>query len=238
MYLGHIPKLALSAGIGLVFSTVAAHAQLVSVNMSEQTTWGPFTGGSNVNTVTNNGSTNTQEVVTSGVSAGTPFSITYNPLSGPSTVSLSNGTLNTSTFVFQAPENAVQYFNTVGITINYDFDGHNADELTQNYTLTLTPFSSPNGLTGTSYLFTPVNSFGVVDFDGQNFEYASVVSNSAGTLFDGSSTTAAIQFQFLGIAVSPVPEPASYALAGVLVLGGIVSLRRRRSSPDAAMLAA
>jgi hypothetical protein len=74
--------------------------------------------------------------------------------------------------------------------------------------------------------------------NGTNYSYASVVANSVGTLFDGSSTTADIQFQFRATA-TPVPEPSTYALFGVLALGGIIWLRRRFStgSGPAAMAA-
>ncbi len=54
-----------------------------------------------------------------------------------------------------------------------------------------------------------------------------MVSNSVGTLFDGSNTQSGIQFQFLSTPLIPVPEPSTYALAGVMALGGIVVLRRR-----------
>jgi hypothetical protein len=219
-------KLVLAAAIGLAFSAIAAHAQLLVVNVREQATFGPTTGGTNTN-VTNNGTFNTTEVITTGTPVGTPFSITYNPLTGPSTVALNTGTLNTSTFVFNSSITPLSYFTSEGVALGIDFDNNGTIDLVQNYTLSLSPFTSPNGLTGVSYSIIPQQFFGSVLINGQSYGYASVVSNNTGILFDGSSTTAAIQFQFLA---TPVPEPSTYALAGVAALGGIVILRRRRSS--------
>jgi hypothetical protein len=216
-------KFIFAATLGLAFFTLAAHAQLINVNVSQQATFGPFTGGTN-NVVTNNGSVNTTEVITTGTPVATPFSITYNPLTGPSSVQLNTGTLNTATFVFHSPTTPLNYFTSVGVTLNTDFNNDGIYDLTQNYTLSLSPFTAPNGLTGVNYLIVPQQFFGSVVINGLTYGYASVVSNNTGTLFDGSSTTSAIQFQFLA---TPVPEPSTYALAGVLALGGIVVLRRR-----------
>jgi hypothetical protein len=229
-------KILFAAAIGLAFSAVAAHAQLL-VNLNQQATFAPFTGGTN-NSVTPNGTFNTTEVIHTGTPVATPFTITYNPLSGPSTVTLGTGTLDTSTFVFSSPITPLSYFTSLGAVINYDFDNNGAIDLTQNYTINLSPFTAPNGLTGVSYQIIPVQFFGGVTINGLNYSYASVVSNSVGTLFDGSSTTAAIQFQFLAN-TTPVPEPSTYALFGVMALSGIVWLRRRFSagSGPAAMAA-
>ncbi|AHF94634.1 hypothetical protein OPIT5_22400 [Opitutaceae bacterium TAV5] len=213
-----------AAAIGLVFSALAAHAQLI-VNLSQRVTFGPFVGGIN-NNVTNNGGIDTVEIITTGTPAANPFSITYNPLSGPSSVTFETGTLNTSTFEFESTLVPQSYFTTVGVAIEMDFDNDGIYDLTQNYTLALTPFTAPNGFTGVSYEIIPVEFFGSVTINGYTYGYASVVSNSVGTLFNGSSTTAAIQFQFLA---TPVPEPSTYALAGVAALLGIVAYRRRRS---------
>jgi hypothetical protein len=220
-------KLAFAAAIVLAFSAVAAHAQLLVLNVREQATFGPTVGGSNTN-VTNNGTFNTTEVITTGTPVGTPFSITYNPLTGPSTVALNTGTLNTATFVFNSTITPLSYFTSEGVVLGIDFDNNGTIDLVQNYTLNLSPFTAPNGLTGISYSIIPQQFFGSVLINGQTYGYASVVSNNTGTLFNGSSTTAAIQFQFLA---TPVPEPSTYALAGVLALGGIVVLRRRRHAP-------
>ena len=218
-------KILFAAAIGLAFSAVAARAQLL-VNVNQQATFSPFTGGTN-NNVTNNGTFNTTEVITTGTPLASPFSITYNALSGPSLVTLSTGTLDTATFTFHSTINPLTYFTSLGVTINTDFDNDGIIDLTQAYTLNLSPFTAPNGLTGVSYSIVPTNYFGSVIINGNYYAYASVVSNNTGTLFDGSSTVAAIQFQFLA---TPVPEPSTYALFGVMALGGIVWLRRRRSS--------
>ena len=50
-------KILFAAAIGLAFSAVAARAQLL-VNVNQQATFSPFTGGTN-NNVTNNGTFNT-----------------------------------------------------------------------------------------------------------------------------------------------------------------------------------
>jgi MYXO-CTERM domain-containing protein len=63
--------------------------------------------------------------------------------------------------------------------------------------------------------------------NGKAYAYASVVSGDQGTLFDGSNNVAAIQFQFIA---TPVPEASTFALAGVMGLGGIVALRRRKAA--------
>ncbi len=222
-------KLVFAAAMGLAFSALAAHAQLVAINLSEEATFGPFTGGSN-NNVTNNGAFNTSEVITTGTPVATPFSITYNPLTGPSSVALNTGTLNTATFVISSSILPLNYFTSVAVTLDYDFDHNGTIDLVQNYTLNLTPFTAPNGLTGVSYSIIPQQYFGSVQINGQTYGYASVVSNNTGTLFNSSNTTAAIQFEFLA---TPVPEPSTYALAGVLALAGIVVLRRRFNSPAA-----
>jgi MYXO-CTERM domain-containing protein len=228
-------KALFAAAVALAVSALAAHAQLVTVNLSEQGTFAPFTGGVS-NSVTNNGSFNTTEVISTGTSSSaSPFTITYNPLVGSHTVSLNTGTINTATFVFTSPVTPLNYFTSLGVTLDYDFDNNGTIDLVQNYTLNLTPYTASNGLTAISYTIVPVQNVGTVMFNGQTYGYASVVSNSVGTLFDGSSTTAAIQFQFLS---TPVPEPSTYALAGVLALGGIALLRRRRSQPGLMALAA
>ena len=229
-------KILFAAAIGLAFSAVAAHAQLI-VNVSQKGTFGPFTGGTN-NNVTNNGTFDTTEVVTTGTPTSSPFSITYNPLIGSSMVTLGIGTLDTTTLLFHSTITPLNYFTSVGLTLNTDFDSNGTIDLTQAYTVNLSPFTSPNGLTGVNYSIIPVQFFGVVTVNGDSYNYASVVSNSNGTLFDGSSTTSAIQFQFLGLA-TPVPEPSTYALFGVMALGGIIWLRRRFStgSGPAAMAA-
>jgi hypothetical protein len=226
-------KILIAAALGLAFSALTAHAQLM-VNLSEQGTFGPFIGGTN-NNVTNNGATNTSELITTGTPIASPFNITFNPLTGPSTVTLNTGTLDTANFVFRSPITPLSYFTSLGVVVNYDFNNDGIIDLTQDYTINLTPFTAPNGLTGVSYQIIPVQFFGSVNLGGNVYGYASVVANSVGTLFDGSSTTALIQFQFLA---TPVPEPSTYALAGVLALGGIVLLRRRRSQVGAASLGA
>jgi hypothetical protein len=78
---------AATAGLAL---TLSAQAQL-NVNVREQATFGSFVGGVG-NSVTNNGSINTIEVVTTGTPA---FDITYTPLFGPGgPIALGTGTLN------------------------------------------------------------------------------------------------------------------------------------------------
>ena len=216
-------KFLCAAGLGLALAA-AAHAQLL-VNVSQQATFGSPVGGTN-NNVTNNGTFDTQEVVTTGLPLATPFSITYNPLIGPSTVTLVTGTLDTTSFVFHSPVSPSSYFSSISVTINTDFDHNGTIDLSQLYTINLSPFTSPNGFTGVAYSIVPVQYFGNVTINGLNYSYASVVANSSGTLFDGSSTTSSVQFQFNEASV-PVPEPSTYALFGVLALAGIVLMRRR-----------
>lgn len=232
MRLRSLSKSSIAAALGLAFLAVGAHAQLL-VNVSQQATFGPFIGGVN-NNVTNNGSLNTTQVITTGTPSEAPFSITYNPLTGPSSVNLNTGTLNTATFVFDSTLTPLDYFSSVGVLIQTDFDNDGVFDLSQSYSLNLATFTAPNGLTGVSYEIIPDQFFGSVVINGLEYGYASVVSNSVGTLFDGSSTTAAIQFQFLA---TPVPEPSTYALAGVAALLGIVALRRHRRSSSAALVA-
>ncbi|WP_438481961.1 PEP-CTERM sorting domain-containing protein [Oleiharenicola lentus] len=220
-------KLLLTATLGLAFSAIVAHAQLM-VNVSQRATFGPFVGGIN-NSVTNNGSTNINQVITTGTPLASQFNITYDPITGPSMVTLNTGTLTTTNFIFNSTITPQNYFSALAVAIETDFDGNGSYDLTQNYTLSLSPFTSPNGLTGVNYMIVPQQFFGSVMINGSNYGYASVVSNNQGTLFDGSSTTAAIQFQFLA---TPVPEPSTYALAGVVALGGIVALRRRRNKSN------
>lgn len=222
-------KLVIAAALGLAFSALAAHAQLLVVNVRSQATFGPFVGGIN-NSVSNNGSINMQEIVSTGTSNTlSQFTITYNPIIGPNVLDLSmgSGTLNTGTFTFTSPQTPLNYFSSVGLVRSLDFDSDGDWDVTQNYTLNLTPFTAPNGLTGVNYSIIPVEFFGTADINGQMYSYASVVSGDQGTLFDGSNNTAAVQFQFIA---TPVPEPSTYALAGMVALGGIVALRRRRAN--------
>ncbi len=222
-------KFAVAAAFGLACFGFSANAQLLVVNVRSQATFGPFVGGVN-NGVTNNGSIDMQEVVTTGTSNSlSQFSVTYNPIIGPSVLDLSmgSGTLNTGTFTFASPQSPANYFSSLGLVRALDFDSDGIWDVTQNYTLNLSPFQAPNGLTGVNYSIIPVEFFGTTTINGQDYSYASVISGSNGTLFDGSNNTAAVQFQFIA---TPVPEPSTYAIAGALALGGIVMLRRRRSA--------
>jgi len=223
-------KLLLAAALGLAFSALTAHAQLV-VNVTQRATFGPFVGGIN-NNVSNNGSFDINQVITTGTPIASQFSITYDPLTGPSVVTLNTGTLNTTTFVFNSTITPLNYFTSVSFAISTDFDNDSVFDLVQNYRINLAPFFAPNGFTGVSYEIVPVEFFGSVIINGETYGYASVVSNSVGVLFDGSNTEAAIQFQFRA---TPVPEPSTFALAGVAALGGIVALRRRRPSSISAL---
>lgn len=216
-------KLILAATLGLACAALTAHAQLM-VNLREQATFAPFVGGG-PNAVTNNGAFNTQEVITTGMPIASPFTITYTPLTGPSNVTLGTGTLNTATFDFHSPISPTSYFTSLGAAINYDFDNDGTIDLSQSYTINLAPFVS-GAFTGVSYSIVPNQYFGSVTINGTLYSYASAVANSAGILFDGGSTQAVVQFQFLSV---PVPEPSTYALCGVAALGGITWLRRRRS---------
>lgn len=219
-------KFAIAAALGLAFSALAANAQLLVVNVRSQATFSGFVGGTN-NNVSNNGAINGTEVITTGTPSGTPFTITYNPISGPSVLNLSTpDTLNTGTFNFSSPTSPLNYFTSLSLTRSIDFDNNGVFDVTNSFTLNLTPFSSPNGLTGVTYAIIPVQFFGTATINGQAYAYAEVVSGSTGTLFDGQNNTAAVQFQFIA---TPVPEPSTYALAGALALGGIVALRRRKA---------
>lgn len=220
-------KLLLAAALGLAFTAVAAQAQLL-VNVSQRATFSGFVGGIN-NNVTNNGSTNINQVITSGT-LGNPFMITYDPITGPDNIALSTGTLVTTAFTFESPIAPANFFSSVNVAIETDFDNNGLFDLTQNYTLTLAPIVAGNGFTGVQYGIVPQQLFGSVLINGTVYSYATVVANNAGVLFDGSATTSFVQFQFNA---TPVPEPSTYALAGVLALGGIVGLRRRRNSSSA-----
>jgi hypothetical protein len=220
-------KLLLAAALGLAFTAVAAQAQLL-VNVSQRATFSNFVGGIN-NNVTNNGSTNINQVVTSGT-AGNPFTITYDPQTGPSLVQLNTGTLITTSLNFSSPIAPANFFTSAIVTIETDFDSNGSFDVTQQYTVSLNTFTAGNGFTGVQYGIVPVQLFGSVLINGTIYNYASVVANSAGVLFDSASTTSFVQFQFNA---TPVPEPSTYALAGVVALGGIVALRRRRNSSSA-----
>jgi hypothetical protein len=225
-------KLALAAALGLAFSTLTANAQFISVNVREQLTFGAFTGGTN-NSITNNGVVNATEVVSTGTSAANPFTITYTPILGASNVMLSTGTLNVANFTFTSPTSPVNTFASLPFELKLDFDNNGTFDVIQNYSLTTSRFTAPNGLTGINYAIIPVQFFGSAMFNSQNYGYASVVANGSGTLFDGNSTTSLIQFQFLA---TPVPEPSTYALFGVVALCGIVAFSRR-SQKQASLMA-
>src|SRR5476651_252506 len=127
-------RLVLAAAMGLAFPTVVAHAQLLTGNLSEQATFAPFIGGTN-NSVTNNGATNTTEVISTGTPTATPFTITYVPQFGPFSVQLGSGTLGTATLLLHSPTGPGNFFTSLGLTLNYDFDNNGTVDLTQNYTL-------------------------------------------------------------------------------------------------------
>jgi hypothetical protein len=220
-----------AAALGLAFLAVASHAQLF-VNVSQTATFGPFVGGVN-NFVTNNGSTNINQVISTGTPLADPFTITYDPLTGPSVVTLNTGTLNTTTFVFDSTLTPLQYFDTLAVVIATDFDTDGITDLVQNYSINLSPFTSPNGFTGVSYEIVPLEFFGSVTINGETYGYASVVSNNTGVLFDGSNTESAIQFQFLA---TPVPEPSTYAMLGAVAIGAIVAFRRRKDGAAAQLV--
>jgi len=226
MKLNQSYKLVLAAALGLAFSALGAQAQ-VNIHLHEQATFGPFVGGTN-NSVSNNGTFDMQEIIKTGTPTAAPFNIVYQPTNlAPIFLALATDTLTTSTLTFKSTISPLNYFASLASVINYDFDSNGTIDLTQAYTIALAPYSA-GGLTGVSYSIVPVNGVGNVTINGVNYVYASVVANNSGTLFDGSSTTASIQFQFLRLA-TPVPEPSTYAAFGVAALGGIVWLRRRRS---------
>ncbi|MEO6873637.1 MAG: PEP-CTERM sorting domain-containing protein [Opitutaceae bacterium] len=219
-------KSLIAAALGFAFSGLAAHAQL-NVNVSEALTFGAFVGGSN-NSVTNNGVLNASEVISTGLPTASPFTVKWTPSTGASTVAFSTGTLDVGTFTFHSTIGPTQTFSSVPFVIQYDFDSDGHFDLSQSYTIATSNFMAPNGLTGINYSIVPTQYFGNVSINGHTYGYASVVANSMGTLFDGSSTISALQFQFLP--TTPVPEPSTYALFGILALGGIVLVRRRFQS--------
>jgi len=214
------------AAFALGATTGAVQAQLLPIDLHVQATFGPFVGGTN-NFVTNNGGINSVSTITTGTPIINPFSITYQPLFGQTSVQLNTGTLNTGTFVWDSPTTPLDFFNTLAAELKFDFDGDLNWDLIQNYSISLTAFTSPNNLTGVSYAVVPHQSFGNVTIDGVEYAYASTVSNHGGTLFSGSNTSSAIQFQFMALN-TPVPEPSTYAMGGLLALGGILAARRRR----------
>lgn len=245
MKIRYTKRLLLGAVLGLTFSSVVAHAQLV-ITLSELATFAPAIGGSS-NSATNTGVVNATQTVRTGTGVATVnppgnpyFTVSYDPLTDPiPPLNLSSGfaTLNTGNFLFDSPNNPVNYFTSDMVTINYDFNSDSIFDLTQQYTINLSPFN--NGIfTGVNYSIVPVSSAGTVVIGGTAYGYQSVVSGDSGTLFDGSHATASVQFQFAGF--SPVPEPSTYAMFGVASLVGIVALRRRfgSSAPKQLLLAA
>ncbi len=215
----------IAAAVGMASVPVLPLTPSCWLTSMNRATFAPFSGGTN-NGVTNNGAFDTAEVITTGTPTASPFTITFTPDAGPSLVTLGTGTLDTGTFAFHSPVNPLNFFSTLGATINYDFDNNGSIDLTQSYTINLAAFTTPSGFTGVGYAITPTSAFGSVTINGTQYSYASVVANSVGFLFDGQSTSSFVQFQFI---TTPVPEPSTYALVGVAALGGITWFRRRRS---------
>lgn len=218
-------KLVIAAALGLAFTAITSQAALI-VNVSQKATFSNFVGGLN-NSVTNNGTFDINQVIKTGTPAANPYSITYDPATGPSVVTLGTGTLVTTFFNFQSVLVPLNYFTSLDVSIETDFDNNASIDLVQLYTIKLAPFSAPNGFTGVQYSIVPVNYFGNVTIGGNMYSYASVVANDSGILFNNQGTQGKIQFQF---DATPVPEPSSFAMFGVAALGGIVALRRRRSA--------
>lgn len=218
-------KLVIAAALGLAFTAITSQAALI-VNVSQKATFSNFVGGLN-NSVINNGTFDINQVIKTGTPAANPYSITYDPATGPSVVTLGTGTLVTTFFNFQSVLVPLNYFTSLDVSIETDFDNNASIDLVQTYTIKLVPFSAPNGFTGVSYSIVPVNYFGNVTIGGNMYSYASVVANDSGILFNNQGTQGKIQFQF---DATPVPEPSSFAMFGVAALGGIVALRRRRSA--------
>ncbi len=229
----NLSPLVLAAGLGLVLSSTG-HAQFVTTNLYESETFGTPVGGTGT-TVANNGVVNAITTVSTGTSSNPPaqFTIAEIPQIGTQTTALFTGTLTTMLITFTDPVSSTNYFTSIPMTINYDFGHSGSIDLVQNYILSLTPFIA-GGFTGVDYTIVPINNTGTVTINNLTYVYASAVANSSGALFDGSSTTAALQFQFLAVAV---PEPSTYALAGVLALGAIVLVRSRSSSASKSALA-
>jgi hypothetical protein len=228
MKLRNISKFAIAAALGLAFSALAANAQLLVLDVRSQATFGPFIGGA-PNSVTNNGGIDMVEVISTGIPLSDPFTITYTPFVGAAVLDLSlgAGTLDTGTFLFDSPQAPASYFTSVGLVRSLDFDNDGIWDLTSSFTLNLSAFTAPNGLTGVNYSIVPSEFYGLVNINGDAYSYAAVVSGDQGTLFDGSNNIARVQFQFIA---TPVPEPSTYALFGVMALGGIVLARRRFSA--------
>jgi PEP-CTERM motif len=216
----------IAALAALVLTAVAAQAQLF-VNVSEQATFGPFVGGVN-NGVTNNGATNAVEVVTTGSPT---FDITYTPIFGPSgPITLLTGTLDVATLTWRSGTTPLNLFNTLAFNLKIDFDNNGSVDVETTYTLGLTPFSQ-NGFTGVSYEIIPIVFSGNTTINGTPYSYAGVVANATGNLFDGTSTTSVVQFQFDTAErdqIDAVPEPSTYGVIGAGALFGLMAFRRIR----------
>lgn len=219
----------LFAATGLAIFAVSASAQL-NVNVREQATFGTFVGGGPHN-VTNNGSINTVEVVTTGSPV---FDITYTPLFGPQgPILLGVGTLNVATLTWHSATNPANTFSSAALALNIDFDNDGDFDFTGNYTLGLSPFNPGTSLSGQNYSIVPANLFGTANISGTNYDYVGVWTNSSGILLDGNSTTSTLQFQFVLGNNTPVPEPSTYGLIAAGVLMGLVAVRRMRNRATA-----
>jgi len=213
------PRYLIAAAIGLA-SAVAASAQLLTLNgltAQFQNLVPPGTG------TINNGAT----VQTFQSSAEAPSMLLTNTLQPVPQDFMVGEAANFVTFSVLDSDKIATSLSPVGavdLQFDFDFQGGAATDFTIVYTYTKT-FENADFF---SYTLTPGVQSGAFMIDEFNYTYTIVGDGMSGSVGIGADASIGQSSLNMDISFTAVPEPSTYALFGVIALGGIVAFRRYR----------